>query len=200
MSEEGTQSYQGATDLPELVQRAVALADRLGFENSCNINQGRLLHVLARGQQGRTIGETGTGCGVGLAWMATAAGRDTTIVSIERDDERATEAARLFADWPNIIVRHGDWPELHGHAPFDLLVLDGGGSGKRNTEAIDPEAWVKPFGTLVVDDLTPIWTWPPVDPAGDVDDARLHWMEHPALLTTEVRLSANLSSLVMTRR
>lgn len=200
MSEEGTGSYDGAPDLPELVQRAVALANRLGFENSCHVNQGRLLHVLARGQHGRRIGETGTGCGVGLAWMATAAGPDTQLVSIERDGERARESAALFADWPNVTVRHGDFTELAGDGPFDLLVLDGGGSGKRGADAIDPERWVTPFGTFVVDDLTPIDRWPPIDPFGNPDRARLHWIEDPRLLTTEIRLSANLSSLVITRR
>lgn len=200
MCEWGTRSYDGAPDLPELVQRAVAVANRLEFANCCHLDHGRLLQVLARGQHGRRIGETGTGCGVGLAWMATAAGPDTELVSIERHAERAAEAAQLFADYPNVTVRHGDWTELRADGSFDLLVLDGGGSGKRGEEAIDPEQWLAPFGTFVVDDLTPMNQWPPLDPEGNTDRARLHWMEHPRLLTTEIRLAADLSTLVITRR
>ena len=201
MCEWGTESYAGAADLPELVARGVALADRLGFPNSCHVNHGRLLAVLARGRSGGLIGETGTGCGVGLAWMVAACSPDTRFVSIEKDEGRASEAARLFADWPNVTVRQGDFTELQSDGPFDLLVLDGGGSGKRGTDAIDPEQWVRPFGSFVVDDLTPMDAWPPVMPQdGAVDTARLHWMEHPRLLTTEIRLAADVSSLVITRR
>jgi Xaa-Pro aminopeptidase len=66
VSPHGTASYEGLTDLPPLVERAVDLARREGFAHSCRPEHGRLLHALAAGA-GR-IGETGTGCGVGLAW------------------------------------------------------------------------------------------------------------------------------------
>jgi len=46
-------------DLPPLVDRAVRLARREGFGNSCRPEQGRLLFALAAGA--RVIGETGTG-------------------------------------------------------------------------------------------------------------------------------------------
>jgi hypothetical protein len=65
MSPQGTAAYDRLTDLPPLVERAVGLARRLGFANSCRPEHGRLLHALAAGAG--TIGETGTGCGVGLA-------------------------------------------------------------------------------------------------------------------------------------
>lgn len=42
--------------------------------------QGRLLQVLARGRAGGLIGETGTGCGAGRAWMASAVGLDTRLM------------------------------------------------------------------------------------------------------------------------
>ena len=71
MSPHGTAAYDGLTDLPPLVGRAVGLARRLGFANSCRPEHGRLLHALAAGAA--AIGETGTGCGVGLAWLASGA-------------------------------------------------------------------------------------------------------------------------------
>ena len=87
MSAEGTAAYDGLTDLPPLVQRAVDLARRLGFANSCRPEHGRLLRALAAGAG--TIGETGTGCGVGLAWLASGARPGTRLVSVEIDTERA---------------------------------------------------------------------------------------------------------------
>ena len=37
MSPQGTAAYDGLTDLPPLVERAVGLARRLGFANSCRL-------------------------------------------------------------------------------------------------------------------------------------------------------------------
>ena len=68
MSPRGTAAYDGLTGLPPLVERAVDLARRAGFAHSCRPEHGRLLSALAAGAG--TIGETGTGYGVGLAWLA----------------------------------------------------------------------------------------------------------------------------------
>src|SRR5256885_13837805 len=90
MSPRGTAAYDDlspATDLPPMVERAVGLARRVGFANSCRPEHGRLLHALAAGAG--TIGETGTGCGVGLAWLASGARPGTRLVSVEIDTERA---------------------------------------------------------------------------------------------------------------
>ena len=154
MSPQGTAAYDGLTDLPPLVGRAVDLARRLGFANSCRPEHGRLLHALAAGAG--TIGETGTGCGVGLAWLASGARPGTRLASVEIDTERAGLVASLFADLPHLAVLPGDWHEICRAAPFDLLVLDGGGYPP------DPEEMLKPGGTVVIDDLTPASTWPPL--------------------------------------
>jgi predicted O-methyltransferase YrrM len=146
VSPQGTAAYDNRTGLPLLVERAVGLARRLGFANSCRPEHGRLLHALAAGAG--TIGETGTGCGVGLAWLASGARPGARLVSVEIDTERAGLVASLFADLPQLAVLPGDWRELYRAAPFDLLVLDGGGYPP------DPEELLKPGGTVVIDDLT----------------------------------------------
>jgi hypothetical protein len=51
----------------------------------------------------------------------------------------------------------------------------------------------------VIDDFTPMRTWPPRF-AGEVDADRLHWLEHPLLLATEIRLTASASTLIAIRR
>ena len=152
MSPLGTASYDGLTDLPPLVERAVDLGRRLGFANSCRPEHGRLLHALAAGAG--TIGETGTGCGVGLAWLASGARPGTRLVSVEIDTERAGLVASLFADLPHLAVIPGDWTEIYRAAPFDLLVLDGGAHGKSGGIPAGPEELLQPGGTVVIDDLT----------------------------------------------
>ncbi|MFF7973409.1 hypothetical protein [Streptomyces sp. NPDC007905] len=54
-------------------------------------------------------------------------------------------------------------------------------------------------GTVAVDDFTPGTGWPPVH-EGAADRARLHWLGHPALRSAELRLAADLSTVVGTRR
>lgn len=196
MSLRGTDAYRDVDALPELVRGAVAASRAHGFANSCRPEQGRLLQVLAAGAP-RRIAETGTGCGVGLAWLASGAPSGTRLISVERDPERARVAADVFRDRDSVEVLQGDWRRIEEHGPYDLLVLDGGGQAKGNGTA-DPARLLAAGGTVVVDDFTPATTWPPRFD-GAPDRPRLHWLEHPELRATEIRLAPDLSVIVGTR-
>ena len=197
MSVLGTQSYSDVDSLPAIVSAAVSLAGELEFSSSCRVEQGRLLSALAAGAT-TTIGETGTGCGVGLAWLVAGRRPGVRVVSVERDPHRAGRVAQLFADVPDVEIVTGDWTLINERGPFDLLVIDGGGNGKKG-EAADPEYLVRPGGTVAIDDFTPLTEWPPMHD-GRPDEARLHWLQHRALFATEIRLAADLSTIVATRR
>ncbi|MFG2357699.1 O-methyltransferase [Streptomyces sp. NPDC048521] len=198
MATHGTGAYTADDGLPPLVRDALAAARTAGFPHSCRPEQGRLLHALAGGARLR-VGETGTGFGVGLAWLVSGAGPGVRLCSVERDPGRARVAAGVFADRPDVSVLTGDWRRIEEYAPFDLLVLDGGGQGKAPGDPpADVERLLVPGGTVVVDDFTPATGWPPLH-EGEVDRARLHWLEHPALRATELRLAPDLSTVVGTR-
>jgi predicted O-methyltransferase YrrM len=194
----GNSAYADVRDLPDLVRAAVALAQRLDFDHSCAPEQGRLLSVLARGWVGGRIGETGTGCGVGLAWMTDATNSRTSLVSVELDEQRAAASADLFSGHDNVNLLQGDWTQLREHGPFDLLVLDGGGKGKDPSvdSPLDPaDGWLAIGGAVVLDDFTPAG-----QPGAPVHDpARQHWLEHPLLRSTEIRLSPTLATIVGVR-
>jgi predicted O-methyltransferase YrrM len=170
----------------------------MDFDNSCAPEQGRLLSVLAAGRSGARIGETGTGCGVGLAWMIEATDPDTSFVSIEIDAARAVAAAEFYRDFPHVHVVQGSWQKLIDHAPFDLLVLDGGGKGKDPgvDSPIDPvDGWLALGGMVVLDDFIPAG-----QPGAQLHDpAREHWLNHPCLKATEVRLSPTLATIIGVR-
>ena len=173
--------------LPPLVQRALALAERSGFEKSCSHEAGRLLQVLA-GQRGRTrVAEIGTGCGVGSAWILSALPPETPFLTVELDPERAAASAELLADDEHARVLQGDWVDvLPAEAPFDLLFADGGGQAtKTNPALIDLLA---PGGTLVLDNLTPGRPGP--------DSVRELWLRHPRLAAIELRLSSHEAAIV----
>ncbi|MEU9477812.1 SAM-dependent methyltransferase [Streptomyces sp. NPDC048191] len=198
MAVDGTDAYTGVPGLPALVRAALTAARGSGFPYSCRPEQGRLLHALAGGARAR-IGETGTGLGVGLAWLASGAAPGVRLWSVERDPERARAAAAVFAGRPEVTVLGGDWRRIEEYGPFDLLVLDGGGQGKvPGDPPADVERLLVPGGTVVVDDFTPASGRPPLH-EGEPDRARLHWLEHPALRATELRLAADLSTVVGTR-
>lgn len=119
---------------------------------------------------------------------------------MERDPERARIAAGVFADRPEVRVITGDWRRIAEDAPYDLLVLDGGGTGKTpGDDPADPAGLLTPGGIVVIDDFTPATADPPLHD-GEVDRPRLHWLRHPALHTIEIPLSHDLATLVGTRR
>jgi len=97
-------------------------------------------------------------------------------------------------------VLDDDWTALLSQGPFDLPVLDGGGGGKApNAPPVEPKLALKPFVTLVVDDFTPLASWPPSH-EGQIDFARLHWLQHPDLPATEIVLCPEMSSIVGVQR
>jgi hypothetical protein len=202
VSPQGTAAYDGLTGLPPLVERAVRIARQEGFAHSCRPEHGRLLFALAAGAD--VIGETGTGCGVGLAWLASGARPGTRLVSVELDADRARRAAELFSHLPQVRIIHGDWHQIYPAGPFDLVALDGGAHGKggkrgKGGPSADPDALLNPGGTLVIDDLTPAKDWPPRF-EGLPDEPRMHWLSYPGLDATELRLAPDLAALVATRR
>ena len=198
MAPGGTAAYRGLTDLPPLVANAVAQAQALDFASSCRPEHGRLLQLLARGRPGGAIGETGTGCGVGLAWLTSGATARSRLISVERDAARVAAAASVFEAHDNVTVLHSDWRSVLEHGPFDLLVLDGGGAGKDSEDRLAVEDALVVGGMVVIDDFTPANEWPPRF-LGRPDEARLRWLEDPSLQATEIRLAADLSAIVATR-
>ena len=176
---------------PPLVTRALELEHELGFERSCIPEVGRLLHVLA-GQRSRTrVGELGTGCGVGAAWVVSALPPSVPFVTCELDPARAAAAAELFADDENVRVLQGDWHELMPpEAPFDLLFLD---AGKQHPE-VDGEEVVSllaPGATIFMDDLSPDFPAP--------DPVREFWLNHPRIAAVELLTTPATAAIMGTR-
>ncbi|WP_327233234.1 class I SAM-dependent methyltransferase [Streptomyces sp. NBC_01317] len=181
--------------VPPRVVAAERVASEAGFRKSCLPEVGRLLSVAAAAKPHGTVAESGTGSGVGTAWLHSGLGTGARLITVERDEELARRAAGLFADDRRVSVLTGDWRLLEEHAPFDVFFCDGG--GKRD----DPQRVVEllaPGGLLIFDDFTPSPDWPPRFD-GEVDELRLFYLTHPALDATGV-LTTPLSSAVVAAR
>jgi predicted O-methyltransferase YrrM len=79
---------------PSLVDKAIQIADSMGFTDSCLEDVGELLHLLAGHIRNGTIAEIGTGRGVGTAWIASATTMD--VYTIDHDQERAVGIRRFI--------------------------------------------------------------------------------------------------------
>ncbi len=200
----GTNLYGPFSDtavVPPLALEAVEVAKRLDFPLCVHPATGRLLAAIAGGVVDGLIGETGTGTGVGVAWMLSTASPETQIVSIELDERRAQAAADLFVRYPQVTILQGDSNDIAEHGPFDLLVLDApAADGPIAWKSLDPLVQLKPNGVLVKDDIWPMNSWPPRAFDGSVDVSRTHWLEHPALFATEIPVAEGYGVLVGRRR
>ena len=188
--------YRATGAIPPLVRRAMDLADRLRFDASCTPEVGRLLRVLAGQVRGGVIGELGTGCGVGAAWLASALAPAAALVTIELDGERAAAARGIFAGLANVRVLGGDWHDLLPHGPFALFFADATDAKQRGADLL-VEA-LRPGGLVVLDDLTPEEHWP-AEWRGKPDPVRERWLHDPRLAATEVRVAPTMAVILAAR-
>lgn len=183
-------------EIPPRVVAAERVTSEAGFRGSCIPEVGRLLRLAAAAKPHGVIAESGTGSGVGTAWLHSGLGASARLITVEHDKELARRAAGVFADDDRVSVLTGDWRLLEQHAPFDVFFCDGG--GKRD----DPEGVVEllaPGGLLILDDFTPSPHWPPRF-GGEVDELRLAYLMHPALDATEILTTPSSSAVVAARR
>ncbi|HEY9712276.1 MAG TPA: hypothetical protein V6C72_02335 [Chroococcales cyanobacterium] len=196
MSEQGTSSYDHEQCLPNLVSAAVALAKAHNFEYSCLPGHGRLMQSIARGRKGAKIGETGTGCGVGTAWLVSGADSTSTIVSVEINEELAAAAGNLFRSQPNVKILCSSWEAIYDYGPFDILFLEAG--AKNPEKAPDLSRLLNRGGTLILDDFSINNTWPRMSHKDheQVDTKRMFWLKHPELLCTEIPTTEKMVAIV----
>jgi predicted O-methyltransferase YrrM len=179
--------------VPPLVEKALALTERLGFERSCLPEVGRLLHVLAGSRGRERVAEIGTGTAVGAAWIVSALPPLIPFFTAEIDPERAAAARELFAADANVHVLEGDWRELlPPEAPFDLLFYDATKQLRPQEDGERAAGLLAPGGIAVLDDLTPSFAGP--------DPVREFWLGRPDLAATEILTTPETAAILAVRR
>lgn len=189
-------SMSAPTELPSIVSQALDLSRRKGFVTSSRLETGRLLATLASASSGQ-LGECGTGCGVGAAWLASSARKGSHVVTAELDEALASAVTELFADDERVTVLTGDWSALQEHGPFSLLFLDVR-EAKRSGADLVAEL-LEPGGVVVLDDFTPCETWPPMY-EGRVDTMRQQWLTDERFTTVEVMVASDAAVLIAAKR
>ena len=179
--------------VPPLVEKALALTERLGFEKSCRPEVGRLLHLLAASRGRGRVAEIGTGTGVGSAWIVSALPPQVPFFTSEIDEDLAASALELFASDENVHVLAGDWRKLlPPEAPFDLVFYDAAKQLRPREDGELVLGLLAPGGIAVLDDLTPGFAGP--------DPVRDFWLGHPDLAATEVLTTPESAAILAVRR
>jgi protein-L-isoaspartate(D-aspartate) O-methyltransferase len=139
---------------------------------------------------GRDVVEMGAAFGETAALLAETA---HSVVTVERDPERAAIARERLAGLANVELLEGDvFERLRGRGPFGLVFVDGG--LRPSTE----EKWdailglVEPGGFLVKDDMTP------GRPVGG-DDVREFLLRDPRLAAAEILATPEMAVIVAAR-
>jgi predicted O-methyltransferase YrrM len=183
-------------EVPDIVRRALDLSRRKGFVTSSRMETGRLLATLATTRTGR-LGECGTGCGVGAAWLSTGARAGSTVVTAELNPALARAVAELFADDQRVEVITGDWTALRDSGPFSLLFLDVPDAKQSGVDLVAD--LLEPGGVVILDDFTPSACWPPLY-EGRVDSVREEWLTDERFTTVEVMVTEDASVLIAAKR
>lgn len=191
-----TRDVSAPTELPPQVSAALDLSGRRGFVTSSRTETGRLLASLAASRTG-TLGECGTGCGVGAAWLLSAVRPGSAVVTAEVDPDLAEAVSDLFAGDDRVTVLTGDWGALQEHGRFSLLFLDVREAKHSGADAVAD--MLEPGGIVVLDDFTPCSTWPPMY-EGRVDVMREQWLTDERFTTVEVMVAPDAAVLIATRR
>ena len=179
--------------VPPLVEKALALSERVGFERSCRPEVGRLLHVLAASRGRDRVAEIGTGTCVGAAWIVSALPPQTPFFTAEIDEVRASAARELFERDENVHVLEGDWRELlPPEAPFDLLFYDATKQLRPREDGELVAGLLAPGGLAVLDDLTPGSAGP--------DPVREFWLGRADLAATEILTTPESAAILAVRR
>jgi predicted O-methyltransferase YrrM len=144
----------------------------------------RLLAVLAAG---RRCAETGTAFGEGAVAIASTA---ASLVTVERDGERAAVARDRLRGLDHVELHVGDWHEvLPARAPFEFLFFDAG-LIYESAEVVDLLA---PGGLLLKDDMTP-------GRAVEGDPVREFLFAHPDLVAVEILTTRETAAIVAAKR
>ncbi|MFL5960802.1 MAG: O-methyltransferase [Gaiellaceae bacterium] len=147
-----------------------------------------LLRTLAAG---RDVAEIGTAYGETAALVAETA---RSLVTVERDPERAAVARERLAGLAGVELLEGDaYEQLRERGPFGLVFVDGG------LRPVTEEKWeavlalLEPGGLIVKDDLTP---GRPVEG----DDVREFLLLDPRLAAAEILATPEMAVIVAVKR
>lgn len=179
-------------DIPVMVRAARIAAERHGFTSACSDEVGRLLQVLAAQHPEKTIGEIGSGFGVGTAWIVSGLAAGARLLAVDHDPQAVEAIRQQFGDHGAVEVIEGDWRVILQHGPFNMLFVDVDEAREHGVQDIVDALAVG--GLAIIDDLDPLEA-----PREQQNPVREQWLENPRLRSVEVLVSPEASVILATR-
>jgi predicted O-methyltransferase YrrM len=179
-------------DIPPLVAKAQAIADKGQWRLSSEPRTGALLRTLAASKPGGRILEVGSGLGVGSGWLLAGMDDDARLTGLEVHAKVAGICRELLAvdSRAEIITTDATkWLADYAGPPFDLIFVDTTEAKFNRRDLLFPH--MADGALLVSDDLLPGDTWTPDHPAR-VDRFRSEIVTEPDLVVTLIDWASGL--------
>ncbi len=148
-------------DTPRAYPELLAKSSQLGFDMASDRYLGTLLKTLVASKPTGNFLELGTGLGLSLAWMCEGMDQDSTLISIDNNEEFIQIAKDFFGREKRIhlvCADGGEWLSTHKEKAFDLIFADAWpGKYSHLDEAL---ALLKTGGFYVIDDMKQQPNWP----------------------------------------
>lgn len=181
--------------IPKLVQRALKLACKNNFTQSCTYEVGKFLQISSGLKRKARIAEIGTGYGVGSAWILSGMSPDSKLITIDHDQEQIEQVRKIFINH-KIEILQGDWKSILPYGPFDFVFIDIKEAKFNEADLVIDT--VNLDGIIILDDFTPMEHWPDAW-KGKPDIVREKWLNDARLLCMELRTSEK-SSILFVRK
>jgi|SRR5579863_532478 len=138
-----------------------ARTEELKFGMASEERTGALLQLLAASKPGGRFLEIGTGTGLSTAWLLSGMDTESTLVSLDTDEDVQAVAGEVLGNDPRLKLMACDAAGFLWRQPkkaFDLVFAD---AIPGKYEALDEAlAIVKVSGYYVIDDMLPQPNWP----------------------------------------
>ncbi len=148
-------------DIPAMHTALESKSKEISFTMPSDLYIGSLLKILVSSKPNGHFLELGTGIGLSLSWMIDGMNENSTLISIDNDQELVAIANNYFGhdERVNIICQDGsEWIHQNTNERFDLIFADawpGKYSGIENVLSM-----VKVGGFYIIDDMNTQPNWP----------------------------------------
>ena len=148
-------------DKPAMYGLLVAKAEEIGFDMPSDVLMGSLLKTLASSKPKSNVLELGTGIGLSLSWMLAGLDENSTLTTIDNDQELIDIANDFFGKDTrvNIICEDASqWIKNYKSVTFDLIFADAWPGKYSDLDKV--LQLLKKGGFYVIDDMTAQPNWP----------------------------------------
>src|ERR1700712_4517036 len=114
-------------ELPTNYNEIQTASKEISFSMPSDLQTGALLRTLVASKPNGNFLELGTGTGLSLAWIVEGMDKNSTVISIDNNEEFQSIAKEHFGTNANVKIFCADgseWIKANQHKKFDLIFAD----------------------------------------------------------------------------